>query len=577
MEKIIINLIIYLSILMFLAAILGKYIAKVFSGEKVWLSFFVTPIEKKINKFLKIDEKKEMNGKEYVKAILIFSFLGFLFLFIILITQQVLPFNSEHLKNLSWDTAINTAVSFVTNTNWQSYSGETALGYLSQAMGLTVQNFLSAAVGITVLIALIRGFIRKNKNTLGNFWGDLVKSVLYILMPLSIVVSFFLMSQGVVQSFKGYEEVKLVEPILLTDGQVIDSAQIPLGPAASQIAIKQLGTNGGGFFSTNSAHPFENPTALSNLVEVLSIVLIPAALCFTFGYMVKDKKQGRALLMVMTIIFTAALAGMLLTESIGATNLMNNPTISTITDSGTIMGNMEGKELRFGLVDSSFWTVATTAASSGSVNSMIDSYTPMGYFIAMLLMQLGEVIFGGVGSGLYGMIAFVIMAVFVAGLMVGRTPEYLGKKIEAFEMRMASLIVIIPPIMILIGTAFLVLKPEAISLLGNTGPHGFSEILYALSSAGNNNGSAMAGLNASTVFMNLLTSILMIVGRFLPMILILATAGALVKKKKIPTTAGTLETNNLTFIILLIIVILIIGALSFLPTLALGPIAELIG
>lgn len=574
MELFIKNIVIYLVILLVLGKFLGGYIAKVFEGKKVFLTRFVSPIEKVIYKFLRINENKEMNWKEYSFGIVAFSLVGFIFIFLLQLLQKFLPFNPQNLKGVSWDLSFNTAASFITNTNWQAYSGESTLSYLTQALGLTVQNFLSAAVGIVVVIALIRAFVRKSGTTLGNLWRDIVKTVLYILIPLSIVVSVALISQGVVQNLKPYTEVNLVEPIELEDGTIIDKQVIPGGMAASQIAIKQIGTNGGGFFGTNSAYPLENPTTLSNLIQVLSILLIPMALCFTFGNMVNNKKQGRALLIAMMTIFVVALAAVLFYENSGTAVLSQNGAVSIATSSTQVGGNMEGKEMRFGIFDSSFWAVSTTAASNGSVNSMHDSYTPMAGIVTMVLMQLGEVVFGGVGSGLYGMLAFAIMAVFIAGLMVGRTPEYLGKKIEPFEMKMASLTILTPGLLTLIGAAILCLWPGVMDLLNNSGAHGFSEVIYAMSSVANNNGSAFAGFGANNIVVNLVTSFAMLLGRFIPMILTLAIAGSLVSKKKLANTSGTLDTSSVTFIVLLIIVILIIGALSFLPVLGLGPIAE---
>lgn len=574
MEFFIKNILIYLVILLVLGKFLGGYIAKVFEGKKVFLTRFVSPIEKVIYKFLRIDENKEMNWKEYSFGVVAFSLVGFIFIFLLQLLQKFLPFNPQNLKGVSWDLSFNTAASFITNTNWQAYSGESTLSYLTQALGLTVQNFLSAAVGIVVVIALIRAFVRKSGTTLGNLWTDIVKTVLYILIPLSIVVSVALISQGVVQNLKPYTEVNLVEPIELEDGTIIDKQVIPGGMAASQIAIKQIGTNGGGFFGTNSAYPLENPTTLSNLIQVLSILLIPMALCFTFGNMVNNKKQGRALLIAMMTIFVVALAAVLFYENSGTAVLSQNGAVSIATSSTQVGGNMEGKEMRFGIFDSSFWAVSTTAASNGSVNSMHDSYTPMAGMVTMVLMQLGEVVFGGVGSGLYGMLAFAIMAVFIAGLMVGRTPEYLGKKIEPFEMKMASLTILTPGLLTLIGAAILCLWPGVMDLLNNSGAHGFSEVIYAMSSVANNNGSAFAGFGANNIVVILVTGFAMLLGRFIPMILTLAIAGSLVSKKKLANTSGTLDTSSVTFIVLLIIVILIIGALSFLPVLGLGPIAE---
>lgn len=574
MINVILQIVVYTVILVLLAVPLGKYMGKVFSGEKVFLSPIVSPIEKFLYKLLKIDEEKGMGWKQYAGAVLMFNLLGFIVVYLLQVLQKYLPLNPEGISNVSSDLAFNTATSFATNTNWQAYSGETTLSYLTQMLGLSVQNFLSAAVGIAVLIAVIRGFMKRKSKEIGNFWVDLTKSLLYILLPLSIVVSLFLVSQGVVQNFKEYQEVKLIDPYKLEDGTVIDTQIIPGGPAASQIAIKQLGTNGGGFFGVNSAHPLENPTLASNVVQVTSILLIAVALCFTFGYMVKDKKQGRAIFLAMFIIYAVCLVSVGALEQKATPQIEQNEIVDINYSDEQAGGNMEGKEVRFGIASSSFWAVTTTAASNGSVNSMHDSYTPLGGGIIMLLMQLGEVIFGGVGSGLYGMMAFIIMTVFISGLMVGRTPEYLGKKIEPFEMKMASLAVITTPLIVVIGTAIACVIPSIQESLNNGGAHGFSEILYALSSAGNNNGSAFAGFSADTVPLNILLGIAMLLARFVPIVLMLAISGSIAKKKYIPSSAGTLATNNGVFVTLLIIVVLMIGALSFFPALALGPIVE---
>ncbi|WP_415329599.1 potassium-transporting ATPase subunit KdpA [Clostridium perfringens] len=562
----------YLIILVLLAIPLGKYIGKVMNEEKVFLSKLILPCENFIYKVLGINEE-EMDWKKYSFSVLAFSAVGFIFLFVLNLLQGVLPLNPEGISGSSWDLSFNTTASFITNTNWQAYSGESQLSYLTQMLGLTVQNFLSAGVGIAVLFALIRGFTRVNKSGLGNFWRDLTRIVLYLLVPLSIVLSILLVSQGTVQNFKPYEEVALLEEIVLDDGSRVTSQIVPQGPAASQVAIKQLGTNGGGFFGVNSAHPLENPTAFSNLLEMLSILLIPAALCFTFGRNIKDKRQGRAIFIAMFTLLIIALCIIGVSEANGTPQLAQNGDVNLgyIDQSG---GNMEGKESRFGVVGSSTWAAFTTAASNGSVNSMHDSFTPIGGMVTMLLMQLGEVVFGGVGCGLYGMIAFAIITVFIAGLMVGRTPEYLGKKIEPYEMKMAMLICLVTPISILIGSALASINPEILNSLTNSGAHGFSEILYAYSSAGGNNGSAFAGLGANTIFINVSIGLIMLFVRFVPMIATLAIAGSLVKKKKVATSVGTLPTHNVLFIGLLIFVVLLVGALSFFPALALGPIAE---
>lgn len=563
----------YLIILVVLAIPLGKYIGKVMNGEKVFLSKILNPIENFIYKILRIDKDEEMDWKKYSVSIIAFSVIGFVILFLLQIVQGILPLNPEGIKGVTWDLSFNTTSSFVTNTNWQSYSGESQLSYLTQMLGLTVQNFVSAAVGIAVLFALIRGFTRVKGKTIGNFWVDATRSIIHILMPLSIVVSLLIASQGVVQNFSAYQEVELLQPITLEDGTVITKQVVPQGPAASQIAIKQLGTNGGGFFGVNSAHPLENPTPFSNTVEMISILLIPAALCFTFGRNIKDKRQGRAIFIAMFLMLVIALSVIAVNEANATPQLAQSGVVdvSTINQAG---GNMEGKESRFGIASSSTWAAFTTAASNGSVNSMHDSYTPLGGMVTMLLMQLGEVVFGGVGCGLYGMLAFAIIAVFMAGLMVGRTPEYLGKKIEPFEMKMAMLVCLATPIATLIGSGIASVVPSVIDSLNNSGAHGFSEMLYAYSSAGGNNGSAFAGFSANTPFINVSIGLVMLFARFVPMIATLAIAGSLVKKKKVAVSAGTLPTHDALFIGLLVFVVLLVGALSFFPALALGPIAE---
>ena len=447
------------------------------------------------------------------------------------------------------------------------------MSYFTQMLGLGVQNFLSAATGMAILIALIRGLVRHSAQTIGNYWVDMTRSVLYILIPLAFVLALVLVSQGVVQTFNGAQQASLVQPVQDANGQTVTQQMIALGPAASQIAIKQLGTNGGGFFNVNSAHPFENPTPLSNFLETLAILLIPAALCYTFGKMVGDTRKGWALLAAMTIIFVVMLSVSVWAEQSG------NPALSGLNVDQTASnlqsgGNMEGKEVRFGIADSALWATATTSASNGSVNSMHDSFTPLGGLVPMWLMQLGEVVYGGVGSGLYGMLAFVIIAVFVAGLMIGRTPEYLGKKIEAFEMKMASLMVLIPILAVLLGTAIAVATPAGREAIFNPGAHGFSEVLYAFSSASNNNGSAFAGLGTNTVFYNVALGLVMLIGRYWLAIPVLAIAGSLAAKKKVPETSGTLPTHTPLFVFWLIAVIVIVGALSFLPALSLGPIVE---
>jgi K+-transporting ATPase ATPase A chain len=565
--------VLYLLVLLLLVKPLGAFMARVYQGERTFLSPVLQPVERFIYRLAGIHTDEEMDWKTYAIAFLLFNFVGILLLYSIQRLQSILPLNPENLGAVSPGLAFNTAVSFVTNTNWQSYGGETTMSYLTQMAGLTVQNFVSAAVGMAVLIALIRSFARHSAKAIGNFWVDTTRSVLYILLPLALVLALALISQGVVQTFNGSASASLLQSTQDSGGQVINEQEIAVGPAASQIAIKQLGTNGGGFFNVNSAHPFENPTPLSNFLEMLSILLIPAALCYTFGKMIGDTRQGWAILIAMTIIFASLLGIAIWAEQSG------NPAVSALGVDQTPSnlqpgGNMEGKDVRFGITNSSLWATATTAASNGSVNSMHDSFTPLGGLVPMWLMQLGEVIYGGVGSGLYGMLAFVIIAVFVAGLMIGRTPEYLGKKIEAYEMKMASLMVLVPVVIVLLGTAIAVAMSAGRAAVYNPGAHGFSEILYAFSSAGNNNGSAFVGLSANSTFYNTSLGLAMLFARYWTAIPALAIAGSLVQKKKVPVSSGTLPTHTSLFIIWLIMVVIIVGALSFLPALALGPLAE---
>ena len=574
MGNTILQYVLYVVILVALAIPLGCYIGKIMNGEKVWLSKILSPVEGLVYKALRVNKEEQMGWKKYAASVGLFSIFSFIALFLILMLQGHLPWNPEGISGMSPDLAFNTAVSFVTNTNWQAYSGETGLSYFSQMVGLTVQNFVSAAVGICVLFALIRGFIKVKSEGLGSFWADLTRVVLYILVPLSIVVSVLLVSQGVVQNMNSYETTQLVEPVTTEEGEEITEATIPMGPAASQIAIKQLGTNGGGFFGVNSAYPLENSTPFSNMIEMLSLLLIPVALCFTFGRNVKDKKQGIAIFAAMMIMLVLALSGVAISEQNATPQLAADGAVNIEHTDGQSGGNMEGKESRFGIATSSTWAVFTTAASNGSVNSMHDSYTPLGGAIPMLLMMLGEVVFGGTGCGLYGMLGFAIMTVFNAGLMVGRTPEYLGKKIEPYEMKMACVVCLATPVAILIGSGIAAVLPSTLDSLNNPGAHGLSEILYAYSSAGGNNGSAFAGFGADTLFINLSLGLIMAFVRFVPMMAVLAIAGSLVRKKKVAVTAGTLSTSNAMFIGLLIFVVLLVGALSFFPALSLGPIAE---
>jgi len=564
---------VYLGILLACVKPLGIYMARVYSGRAPLLERLFSPVERLLYRISGIDRISEMSWRQYASAVLVFSLVGFLSSYALQRLQGGLLLNPEGLPAVSADSSFNTAVSFVTNTNWQGYGGETTMSYLTQMLVLTVQNFVSAASGMAVLVALIRGFSRHSAATVGNFWVDLVRGTLYILLPLALVLAVLLVSQGVAQTFGSYREVALVEPTVDASGDPVTTQRIAVGPAASQIAIKQLGTNGGGFFNVNSSHPLENPTPLSNLLEMLAMLLIPAALCYTFGESVGDRRQGWAILAAMAVIFVPLLLFVTLVEQQGNPVLRDLGVDQTASDLQP-GGNMEGKESRFGIVNSSTWAVATTAASNGSVNSMHDSYTPLGGLVPMWLMQLGEVIFGGVGSGLYGMLVFAIVAVFISGLMVGRTPEYLGKKIGAFEMKMAALAILLPCAMVLVGTAVAVATTAGRETISNPGPHGFSEVLYALSSAGNNNGSAFAGLRANTPFCNGLLGLTMLVGRFWVMLPVLAIAGSLAAKKMVPAGPGTLPTHTPLFVTLLVAVVIVVGALSFFPALALGPIVE---
>jgi K+-transporting ATPase ATPase A chain len=568
-----IQLILYFAILLLLAKPLGTFMARVYQGERTFLHPILQPVERLICRAIGTNPESEMGWKTYTVAMLLFNMFGLLAAYLLQRVQAILPLNPAGLGAVTPDSSWNTAVSFASNTNWQGYGGETTMSYLSQMLGMTVQNFVSAATGMAVLVAFIRGFTRHTVQTIGNFWVDLTRTVLYILLPLSFVVALVLVSQGVVQTLRPYQTVELVQPTTDADGAAVTEQVLAVGPAASQIAIKQLGTNGGGFFNVNSTHPFENATPLSNFVEMLSILMISAALCYTFGKLVGDTRQGWAILAAMTIVFVVLLGVTLWAEHNG------NPAFAEMGVDQTTSdlqpgGNMEGKEVRFGIANSALWATATTAASNGSVNSMHDSYTPLGGLVPMWLMQLGEIIYGGVGSGLYGMLAFAIVAVFVAGLMVGRTPEYLGKKIEAYEMKMASLIILIPVVVVLLGTAVAVLSEAGRATIYNPGTHGFSEVLYGFSSAGNNNGSAFAGLGANTPFYNTALGLAMLFARYWLAIPALAIAGSLARKKVVPAGAGTLPTHGPLFIGWLIAVIVIVGALSFIPALALGPIVE---
>jgi K+-transporting ATPase ATPase A chain len=583
----------YLVVLIALVKPLGAYMARIYEGEPAVLNQVGVPVERLIYRLCGVDASKEMGWIEYTVALMVFNLLGGLAVYGLQRLQLHLPFNPAAMGAVSPDSSFNTAISFMTNTNWQGYGGESTMSYLTQMAALGVQNFLSAAAGMVVVIALIRGFARQTAQTIGNFWVDMTRTTLYILLPLSFVFALVLVSQGVVQTFSPYQTVPLVESVEY-DNPKLDAAGQPLkdekgnpvtekatqkeqviavGPAASQIAIKQLGTNGGGFFNANSAHPFENPTPLANFLEMLAILLIPGALCYTFGKMVGDTRQGWAILATMTIVLVGLLAVCVWAEQQG-NPLLAKLGVDQTTTAAQAGANMEGKETRFGIANSALWATVTTAASNGSVNAMHDSFTPLGGLVPMWLIQLGEVIFGGVGSGLYGMLMFVVVGVFVAGLMIGRTPEYLGKKIESFEIKMASIAVLVPLFTALLGTAIAVMVDAGKAGVANPAAHGFSEILYAFSSASGNNGSAFAGLSANTPFYNTALGIVMFFARYWIIVPVLALAGSVVTKKKVPVSAGTLPTHNLLFVLWMVGVVIVIGALTFFPALALGPIVE---
>lgn len=583
---------VYLVVLLLLAVPVSRYLKKVMDGTSRVVRVFA-PLERFLFRAAGVDAQAEMGWKQYAVATIAFNLLGALFLYLLLRVQGWLPGNPQGFGPMTVDGAFNTAVSFVTNTNWQDYSPEQTVSYLTQMLGFTVQNFLSAATGIVVVIALIRGFARHTVKTIGNFWVDVTRVTLYVLVPMSALIAALLMSQGMIQNFRAYEDVPVLQtttyaaPKLDASGNPVKDAKgnpvtvdtkvtsqtLAMGPVASQVAIKMLGTNGGGFFNANSAHPYENPTPFANFVEVIAILLLPAALCLTFGQMVLDRRQGVAVLAAMTIAFAIGVWGEISAEQAG------NPLYASLNvdqqasalQSG---GNMEGKETRFGIAQSGIFTVATTAASCGAVNTMHDSLTPLGGLVPLLLIQLGEVIFGGVGSGLYGMLVFALLAVFVAGLMIGRTPEYVGKKIESYEMKMVSIVVLLTPLLVLVGTSIAVLTSAGTAGIANPGPHGFSEILYAFSSAANNNGSAFAGLSVNTPFYNTLLGIAMWFGRFGTIVPVLAIAGSLAEKKRIGVTAGTLPTHGALFVVLLLGTVALVGALTYVPALALGPGVE---
>ena len=583
----ILTIILYIAILLALSYPLGIFIDRVMTGEVISGGGLFRSTEGFIYKVCGIDPRAEMNWLSYALGLISFNVLGVVFVFALQQLQGFLPLNPQGLVNISPDSSFNTAISFATNTNWQAYVGEGTMSYLTQILGLTTQNFLSAASGIVVVIVLIRGFARHSLQTIGNLWVDLTRVTIYVLIPISIIYAVFLVGQGAIQNFDAYKDVKTVQitqfdnpqldaagqPIkdekgaVITEPATTDQQTLPMGPVASQEAIKMLGTNGGGFFNANSAHPYENPTPLSNFIQIISIFLIPAALCFTFGRMVGDKRQGWVVLVTMLLIFLVVTCVVLYFEQQG------NPILTNLGVNGS-MGNMEGKETRFGVDDSSIFASITTLASCGAVNAMHDSFTPMGGFIPLWNMMLGEVVFGGVGSGLYGMLVFAILAVFIAGLMIGRTPEYLGKKIESYEMKMVAIAILVTPTLALVGTAITVMTSDGVAGIANPGAHGFSEILYAFTSSANNNGSAFAGLSANTPFYNSLLAIAMWFGRFGVIVPVLALAGAFAAKKKIPVNEGTMPTHGPLFIVLLAGTVILVGALNYVPALALGPIVE---
>jgi K+-transporting ATPase ATPase A chain len=584
---------IYLVVALLLVKPVGLYIANVMEGKPIWPLRIGAPVERLVYRLCGTDAATEMSWKGYALALMVFNGIGALVVYGLQRVQVWLPLNPQSFANVSPDSSFNTAVSFVTNTNWQGYSGESTMSYLTQMAGLAVQNFVSAATGIVVAIALIRGFARRDAKSIGNFWVDMTRSIFYVLLPLSTLLAIVLVGQGVVQNFSAYKDVTTIEtlayqqpkvdaagnPVKDKDGNpVMEGAStqkqtLPMGPMASQEAIKELGTNGGGFVNANSAHPYENPTALSNFLEMLAIILVPASLTYTFGRMAGDTRQGWAILAAMAILFVGELLIAVHSEQLGNPHLAKlgvDQTASVLQPGG----NMEGKEARFGIGASALFATITTATSCGAVNSAHDSYTPLGGFVPLFNMQLGEVVFGGVGTGLYSMLIFAIVGVFIAGLMIGRTPEYLGKKIEAFEMKMSSVAILVMPFIVLAGTAVAVSVTAGQAGVANPAAHGFSEILYAFTSASNNNGSAFAGISANTPFYNTALGLVMWLGRFWPIVAVLAIAGSLAEKKRVPVTGGTMLTYGPTFVILLIGTVLLVGALTFVPALALGPIVE---
>jgi K+-transporting ATPase ATPase A chain len=584
---------IFLVIVLLCVKPLGTYMADVMEGRPIWAVRMGAPVERLIYRICGIEAQAEMGWKKYATALIVFNALGALAVYALQRLQLWLPLNPQHFANITPDSSFNTAVSFITNTNWQGYSGEAAMSYLTQMAGLAVQNFLSAATGIVVAIALIRGFVRHSTASIGNFWVDITRSTLYVLLPISLILAVALASQGVVQNFSAYKDVTTIEKLdfqqpktdaqgnpvkdaagnPVTEAATTHSQTLPMGPMASQESIKELGTNGGGFVNANSAHPYENPTPLANFLEMLAIFLIPGALTYTFGRMVGDTRQGWAVLGAMVILFVCMLSIAEYNEQLGNprfTKLGVDQTASTLQPGG----NMEGKEARFGIGASALFATVTTSTSCGAVNSMHDSFTPLGGLVPLFNMQLGEVVFGGVGTGLYSMLIFAIIGVFIAGLMIGRTPEYLGKKIESFEMKMSSIAILVMPLIVLLGTAVAVSVTAGQAGVANPEAHGFSEILYAFSSAGNNNGSAFAGISANTPFYNTALGLVMWLGRYWPIVAVLAVAGSLAAKKRIPTTSGTMPTHGPTFVVLLIGTVLLVGALTFVPALALGPVVE---
>jgi len=586
-------IVVYLAAALLCVKPLGLYMANVFEGRPIWPLRVGAPLERWIYRLCGIDPAVEMGWKRYAVALLAFNTLGALVLYALQRLQVWLPLNPEHFANVAADSAFNTAISFITNTNWQGYSGESTMSYLTQMAGLAVQNFLSASTGIVVAIVLIRGFARHGARSLGNFWVDMTRATLYVLLPLATLIAVLLVSQGVLQNFSAYRDVTTVEtlhyqqPQLDAAGNPLKDAKgdplmesattrtqtLPMGPIASQEAIKELGTNGGGFFNANSAHPYENPNALSNLLEMLSIILIPAALTYTFGRMVGDTRQGWAVLAAMAILFVVLVNVALVNEQ-GGNPLVGRLGVDQAASALQPGGNMEGKEARFGIAASAVFATATTGTSCGAVNSMHDSFTPLGGFVPLFNMMLGEVVFGGVGTGLYSMLIFAIVGVFIAGLMIGRTPEYLGKKIESFEMKMSSVAILVMPFIVLLGSAVGVSVGAGQAGVANPGAHGFAEILYSFVSAGNNNGSAFAGISANTLFYNTALALVMWLGRYWPIVAVLAIAGSLAAKKRVPVTSGTMVTYGPTFVVLLIGTVLLVGALTFVPALALGPIVE---